>query len=213
MNAVQIKTVPLTFSRETMDAMVASAEGIKTARAAFKKSVQTFIDKWAKLNGRGKASVEAMAATMAATEEIQQLAEIPQHASFIKADIKAVSKLALALDKTMAKVNRATDKTPWAAEKAAEKAAVTAKAEAAAKEAAAKEAAVTPLQALETRLIADLAAARKISGAHNLAATLLDAILLINPDFAEAPATPVAEAPATPVAEPKATGAKRRAAK
>lgn len=210
----QVTTLVFSVTTKTLNALVSSATKSKAARADFKKEVNQFIDSWAKLNGREKASVEAMAAVLAENETLKELAENPLLASFIKNDIKVDSKLALALGKPLENVTRKTDKTPWAAEKAAKAAADAQVLETAAKAKAAELAAVTPLQALENSLVADLAAARKISGAQNLAATILDAILLINPDFSETPAaTPAVEAPATPAAEPKATGAKRRAAK
>jgi len=179
-----VTTLALVITPKTLKDLKSSAEKSKTARVEFKKEVAFFADKWAEINGREKASVDAFAAVLANDEVLKELSENPLLASFIKNDIKADAKLALALGKPIESVNRKVDKTPWAAAKAAKDAADAKILEAAAK-------AVTPLQALENQLIADLAAARKISGAQKLAATILDGILIINPDFVE----PVVEAP------------------
>lgn len=211
-----VTTLNFSVTPKTLKDLKSSAEKSKAARVEFKKETAMFIDKWALLNGREKASVDAMAAVLANDEVLKELSENPLLASFIKNDIKADSKIALALGKPLDSVNRKTDKTPWAAAKAAKEAADAKVLETAAKVEAAAKAAVTPLQALENALIADLSAARKISGAHSLAAAILDAILLVNPDFIE-PITekPEAETPApvVTVVPPKAVGAKRRAAK
>ena len=210
-----IQTVAFTITAKTLADLKSSATKSKTARTAFRKEVNHFLDAWALLNGREKASVDAMTAVLLNDEVLKELSEEPLLVSFIKNDIKADSKLALALGKPLESVNRKVDKTPWAAAKAAKAAADAKVLETAAKAKADAAAAVTPLQALENSLVADLAAARKISGAHNLAATILDAVLLINPDFSETPAeTPApAETPVVTVVPPKAVGAKRRAAK
>jgi hypothetical protein len=212
-----VTTLNFSVTPKTLKDLLASAEKSKAARIEFKKETARFADKWALLNGREKASVDAFAAVLANDEVLKELSENPLLASFIKNDIKADSKLALALGKPLESVNRKVDKTPWAAAKVAKDAADAKVLETVAKAKAAEAAAITPLQALENALIADLAAARKISGAHNLAATILDAVLLINPDFLETQATvppaPAVEAPAVVVVAPKAIGAKRRAAK
>ena len=186
-----VTTLNFTVTDKTLKALKSSADKAKLARAEFKKEVSLFLDKWATVNGRDKASVDAMAAVLSNDEVLKELSENALLASFIKNDIKADAKLALALGKPLESVNRKVDKTPWAAQKAAKAAADAKILETAAKAESDRAAAVTPLQALENSLISDLAVARKISGAHNLASTILDAILLINPDFAE----PVIEAP------------------
>ena len=198
---------------KTLKDLLASAEKSKAARVEFKKETAQFIDKWALVNGREKASVDACAAVLANDEVLKELSENSLLASFIKNDIKADSKLALALGKPLESINRKTDRTPWAAAKAAKDAADAKVLETVAKAKAAEAAAITPLQALENALITDLAAARKIAGAHSLAATILDAVLLINPDFAESKPAATPETPAVVVVAPKAVGAKRRAAK
>jgi len=207
-----VTTLNFSVTPKTLKDLKASAEESKAARIEFKKETMQFVDKWALINGREKASVDAMAAVLANDEVLKELSENPLLASFIKNDIKADSKLALALGKPLEAVNRKTDRTPWAAAKIAKDAADAKVLETAAK---AEAAAVTPMQAVENALVVQLAAARKISGAHNLAATILDAVLLINPEFSETPAeTPApAAAPAVVVVPPKAVGAKRRAAK
>lgn len=183
MSAIQILTFNVTS--KTLKSLKDSAAKSKTARVEFKKETQYFLDSWAKLNGREKASVDAMAAVLANDEILKELSENPLLASFIKNEIKVDSKIALALGKPLDSVNRKTDKTPWAAAKAAKAEAEAKVLEAAAKAAKAEAEAVTPIQALENQLIVDLAAARKISGAQKLAATILDGILIINPDFVE----------------------------
>ena len=213
-----VTTLNFSVTPKTLKDLLASADKSKKARIEFKKEVSFFADKWALLNGREKSSVDAFAAVLANDDVLKELSENPLLASFIKNDIKADSKLALALGKPLESVNRKVDKTPWAAAKVAKDAADAKVLETVAKAKAAEAAAITPLQALENALIADLAAARKISGAHNLAATILDAVLLINPDFVESKSETPAPAE-TPVAvtvtviPPKAVGAKRRAAK
>jgi hypothetical protein len=212
-----VTTLNFSVTPKTLKDLLASVEKSKAARIEFKKETMQFVDKWALINGREKASVDAMAAVLANDDVLKELSENPLLASFIKNDIKADSKLALALGKPLDSVNRKTDRTPWAAAKVAKDAADAKVLETVAKAKAAEAAAITPLQALENALIADLAAARKISGAHNLAAILLDAVLLINPDFLETQATvlpaPAVETPVVTVVAPKAIGAKRRAAK
>ena len=173
-----VTTLNFSVTPKTLKDLKASADKSKAARVEFKKETMQFIDRWALVNGREKSSVDAFAAVLANDEVLKELSENPLLASFIKNDIKADAKLALALGKPIESVNRKVDKTPWAAEKA-EKAAADAKI----LEAAAK--AITPIQALENQLIVDLAAARKISGAQKLAAIILDGILIINPDFVE----------------------------
>lgn len=194
--------------------LVSNAAAGKKARAVAVKETQAFSDNWLKVNGNSEASCKAMLAALSASEQLKELMEIPQLASFVKVGIKRTALLGLSLGKPMTDVNCQTDKTPWDKAKADKAKADTAILEADAKAKADKAAAITPLQALENALVAQLAAARNISGAHNAASALLDAILAINPDFAE----PTGHAPATPAApvvaaEPKATGAKRRAAK
>jgi hypothetical protein len=208
-----VTTLNFSVTPKTLKDLLASADKSKKARAEFKKEVSFFADKWALLNGREKASVDAFAAVLANDEVLKELSENPLLASFIKNDIKADSKLALALGKPLESVNRKVDKTPWAAAKVAKDAADAKVLETVAKAKAAEAEAITPLQALENALIADLAAARKISGAHNLAATILDAVLLINPDFVESKPAPAVETPVVTVVAPKAIGAKRRVAK
>ena len=187
-----IQTVAFTITPKTLTSLKSSAKVSKAARVAFKKEVTQFVDAWALLNGREKASVDAMSAVLANDEVLKELSEEPLLASFIKNDIKADSKLALALGKPLESVNRKVDKTPWGAAKAA-KAAEDAKVlETVAKAKAAELAAITPLQALENALTADLAAARKISGAQELAAGILDLIVRLNPDFVEPVVAPAA---------------------
>ena len=173
-----VTTLNFSITPKTLKSLQDSAAKSKAARVEFKKEVNLFADKWAQVNGREKASVDAFAAVLANDEILKELSENPLLASFIKNDIKADAKLALALGKPLEAVNRKVDKTPWAAAKAAKAAADAKVLETAAK-------AVTPLQALENQLIADLSAARKISGAQELAAGILDLIIRLNPDFVE----------------------------
>jgi hypothetical protein len=208
--------VNLTYSltAKAVKDLVANATKGKEFRENIVKESQLFSDNWLKVNGNSEASCKAMLAALSASEQLKELLEIPQLASFVKVGIKRTAILGLSLGKPMANVNCQTDKTPWDKAKA-DKAAADAKIlEADAKAKADKAAAVTPMQALENALVIQLAAARKISGAHEAASRLLDTIRAINPDYSEptdhAPATP----PATPaVVEPKAIGGKRRAAK
>ena len=180
-----VTTLNFSVTPKTLKDLKSSADKSKDARVEFKKETMQFIDKWALVNGREKASVDAMAAVLANDEVLKELSENPLLASFIKNDIKSDSKLALALGKDLCQVNRKTDRTPWAAAKAAKVAADAKVLETAAKAAKAEAEAITPLQALENSLVADLAAARKISGAQELAAGILDLIVRLNPDFAE----------------------------
>jgi hypothetical protein len=185
-----VTTLSFSVTPKTLKDLKSSTEKSKAARIKFKKETQYFLDSWTVLNGREKTSVDAMAAVLANDEILKELSENPLLASFIKNDIKADAKLALALGKPLDSVNRKIDKTPWAAAKAAKAAADAQVLETVAKAEADALAAITPLQALENALVVQLAAARNISGAHNLAATILDAVLLINPDFSETPAAP-----------------------
>lgn len=207
--------VNLTYSltAKAVKDLVANATKGKEFRGVIVKESQLFSDNWKAINGNSEASCKAMLAALSASDQLKELLEIPQLASFVKVGIKRTALLGLSLGKQMIDVNCQTDKTPWDKAKA-DKAAADAKIlEADAKAKADKAAAVTPLQALENALVVQLAAARKISGAHVAASALLDAIVAINPDYSE----PTGHAPATPaavvVAEPKATGGKRRAAK
>jgi hypothetical protein len=180
-----VTTLAFVVTPKTLKSLKDSAAKGKAARVEFKKETQQFLDSWAELNGREKASVDAMAAVLANDEVLKELSENPLLASFIKNEIKVDSKIALALGKPLDAVNRKTDKTPWASAKAAKAEADAKVLETAAKAAKAEAEAITPIQALENQLIADLAVARKISGAQKLAATILDGILIINPDYVE----------------------------
>jgi hypothetical protein len=186
-----VTTLNFSVTPKILKDLKASADKSKAARAEFKKEVTLFADKWAQVNGREKASVDAFSAVLANDEVLKELSENPLLASFIKNDIKADAKLALALGKPLEAVNRKVDKTPWGAAKAAKAEADAKVLATAAKAEADAKAAITPLQALENSLTADLAAARKIVGAHELAAGILDLIIRLNPEFVE----PVVAAP------------------